>query len=217
MPRQPSNQLWSSGRPAQIRARGPTGFDEEVRRLGLDEQTSSRELKKWCELNKNRCYIPESLRKHGRMSVDPDTACTHSPPASRKASSPPVPSFAPSSRTDQNSSRDYAARFISVHFRQEHLKSGFSGMAVGPHPKHRNHPSGRGNIGSKSPPSTQYGHRTISSAILSHPLFRSRISPAIRSDPDASFPARALPQDPFRANVLGGQRPTYPRRPTDDR
>src|ERR1039457_6076813 len=74
MPRQPSNQLWSSGRPAQIRARGPTGFDEEVRRLGLDEQTSSRELKKWCELNKNRCYIPESLLKHWGMSVDPDTA-----------------------------------------------------------------------------------------------------------------------------------------------
>jgi hypothetical protein len=76
MPRQPRNQHWASGRPAEIRAQGPTGFDEEVRRLGLDEQTyvASRELKKWCELNKNRCYIPESLLKQWGMSVDPDTA-----------------------------------------------------------------------------------------------------------------------------------------------
>ena len=76
MPRQPSNRNSSSGRPAQIRAPGPTGFDEEVRRLGLDELTyaASRELKKWCELNKNRCYIPESLLKHWGMSVDSDTA-----------------------------------------------------------------------------------------------------------------------------------------------
>jgi hypothetical protein len=42
----------------------------------LDERAydSSRELKKWCELNKNQCYIPESLLKQWGISVDPDTA-----------------------------------------------------------------------------------------------------------------------------------------------
>jgi hypothetical protein len=72
----PSNSNWASGRPTKHLPPRPTGFDEEVRRLGLDEQTyaASRELKKWCELNKNRCYIPESLLKQLGMSVDPDTA-----------------------------------------------------------------------------------------------------------------------------------------------
>jgi hypothetical protein len=94
------------------------------------------------------------------------------------------------SREEQNSKeqplrpssrRDQAARFISVQFRQEHLKSGFSGIAVWPHSKHRNHPSGRGNIGSKSPPSTQYGHRAIWSSISA---FRSL---APRGEPRATL------------------------------
>ncbi len=65
---------WASGRPADIRPQSPTGFEAEVRRLGLDEQTceGSRELKKWCERNKDRCYIPEWLLKRWGMSVDPN-------------------------------------------------------------------------------------------------------------------------------------------------
>ena len=45
----------------------------------------------------------------------------------------------------------------------------------------------------------------------------SRISPAIRFDPGAFCLARALRQEPFRANVLGGQRPPYPRIRANDR
>src|SRR2546422_3467927 len=56
---------WASGGTGEIRRPGPTGFDEEVRRLGLDEHTcaASRELRRWCERNKDRCYIPEWLVK----------------------------------------------------------------------------------------------------------------------------------------------------------
>ena len=63
---------WASGGTGEIRRPGPTGFDEEVRRLGLDEHTcaASRELRRWCERNKDRCYIPEWLLKEWRISVD---------------------------------------------------------------------------------------------------------------------------------------------------
>ena len=50
---------------------------------------------------------------------------------------------------------DHAARFISAHFRQEHLKFGSSGITVWPHSRQRNHPSWRGNMGLKSSPKTQ--------------------------------------------------------------
>ncbi|PYX27434.1 MAG: hypothetical protein DMG77_19010 [Acidobacteria bacterium] len=65
---------WGSGGSGEIRPQGPTGFEEEVRRLGLNEQTcaGSRELKKWCESNKDRCYIPQWLLKQWGLSVDPD-------------------------------------------------------------------------------------------------------------------------------------------------
>jgi hypothetical protein len=50
----------------------PTAFEREVRRLGLNEQTcvASRELRQWCERNKDVCYIPEWLLKRWGMSVD---------------------------------------------------------------------------------------------------------------------------------------------------
>jgi hypothetical protein len=65
---------WASGRLAEIRPQAPTDFEKEVRRLGLDEQAceGSRELKKWCERNKDRCYIPEWLLKRWGMSVEPN-------------------------------------------------------------------------------------------------------------------------------------------------
>ena len=66
---------WASGLQAESPPPGPTGFDEEVRRLGLNNEESwatSRELKLWCERNKDRCYIPEWLLKQWGMSVDPD-------------------------------------------------------------------------------------------------------------------------------------------------
>jgi len=51
-----------------------TAFEEQVRKLGLNLQTcaESKELRLWCERNKNRCYIPEWLLEQWNLSVDPD-------------------------------------------------------------------------------------------------------------------------------------------------
>ncbi len=74
MSRNSRNSNWASGRPPENRPAGPTGFEEQVQKLGLNEQTceASRELKQWCERNKERCYIPEWLLKRWEMFVDPD-------------------------------------------------------------------------------------------------------------------------------------------------
>jgi len=52
----------------------PTEFENEVRRLGLDEHNyaDSDQLRQWCEHNKNRVYVPERLLKHWRIDVDPN-------------------------------------------------------------------------------------------------------------------------------------------------
>lgn len=65
---------WASGRPQENRPAVATGFEEQVLKLGLNEQTceGSRELKRWCERNKDRCYIPEWLLKRWGMFVDSD-------------------------------------------------------------------------------------------------------------------------------------------------
>jgi hypothetical protein len=65
---------WASGRPQENRPVASTGFEEQVLKLGLNEQTceASRELKDWCERNKDRCYIPEWLLKRWGMRVDSD-------------------------------------------------------------------------------------------------------------------------------------------------
>jgi hypothetical protein len=49
-----------------------TAFEVEVQKLGLDDQTcaTSEALQRWCEFNKNRCYIPEWLLKQWGISVD---------------------------------------------------------------------------------------------------------------------------------------------------
>jgi hypothetical protein len=51
-----------------------TAFEAEVRRLGLNTQTcaSSKELRRWCERNKDRCYIPEWLLEAWGMCVNED-------------------------------------------------------------------------------------------------------------------------------------------------
>jgi hypothetical protein len=65
---------WGNGRSGEIRPQGPTGFEDEVRRLGLSEQdyAHSSQLKAWCERNKDRHFIPEAVLKLWGMSVDPD-------------------------------------------------------------------------------------------------------------------------------------------------
>jgi hypothetical protein len=49
-----------------------TEFETTVRRLRLKPEmyTSSHELKRWCERNRNRCYIPEWLLKEWGMVVE---------------------------------------------------------------------------------------------------------------------------------------------------
>jgi hypothetical protein len=57
----------------------PTEFELTVRRLRLTPQlyVSSRELKRWWESNRNRCYVPEWLLKQW----DPDVELYHGPEA----------------------------------------------------------------------------------------------------------------------------------------
>ena len=52
----------------------PTAFEEQIKKLGLSEQTcaTSEKLKEWCERNKDRCYIPDWLLKQWRITVDPN-------------------------------------------------------------------------------------------------------------------------------------------------
>ncbi len=50
----------------------PTEFELRVRQLQLTAgaYTSSRELRTWCERNRNRLYIPEWLLKEWGITVD---------------------------------------------------------------------------------------------------------------------------------------------------
>ena len=53
----------------------PTAFEEQIRKLGLNTKQkciASKELRLWCEDNKERCYIPEWLLEEWGMSVDPN-------------------------------------------------------------------------------------------------------------------------------------------------
>lgn len=74
MTHQRGNSGWSSGQAAKVRPCSPTEFEDEVRRLGLDEQNSagSDQLRRWCERNKDRRYIPEQLLKYWGIYVDPN-------------------------------------------------------------------------------------------------------------------------------------------------
>ena len=51
-----------------------TAFEEQVRKLGLNLQTcaNSKELRLWCERNKDHCYIPEWLLARWNLCVNPD-------------------------------------------------------------------------------------------------------------------------------------------------
>ncbi len=73
-PRKRGNPNWGSGRPVRVGPALPTEFEMQVRRLGLSQQTcaDSTELRRWCERNRNRCYIPEWLLDAWEMPVDPN-------------------------------------------------------------------------------------------------------------------------------------------------
>jgi hypothetical protein len=66
----------NSGKPAPHAPYVATAFEEQVRKFGLTEQTcvASEELRRWCEHNKDRCYIPEWLLKRWQISVDPNVS-----------------------------------------------------------------------------------------------------------------------------------------------
>lgn len=64
------NPNW--GLPAPPIPATPTEFEIVVRQLRLipEMYKSSRELKRWCEHNRNRCYVPEWLLREWGMTVE---------------------------------------------------------------------------------------------------------------------------------------------------
>jgi hypothetical protein len=68
--RKRGNPNW--GRPIPFIPALPTEFELRVRQLQLTARmyTSSPELRAWCELNRNRVYIPEWLLEEWDISVD---------------------------------------------------------------------------------------------------------------------------------------------------
>jgi hypothetical protein len=72
MPKPARNRTWSEfSRPAPV---APTAFEEQVRELGLTEETcaQSEALRRWCERHKDRLFIPEWLLKKWRMTAEAD-------------------------------------------------------------------------------------------------------------------------------------------------
>jgi hypothetical protein len=68
--RKRGNPNW--GRPVPPLLALPTEFEMRVRQLQLTAgmYASSRELRAWCERNRNRCYVPEWLLGEWGMTVD---------------------------------------------------------------------------------------------------------------------------------------------------
>jgi hypothetical protein len=69
-PRKRGNPNW--GRPIAPLLALPTEFEMRVRQLQLTTETYtfSRELRAWCEQNRNRVYIPEWLLEEWGINVD---------------------------------------------------------------------------------------------------------------------------------------------------
>jgi hypothetical protein len=64
------NPNWGRAMPFALAL--PTEFELTAKRLRLTPQmyASSRELKRWCESNRNRCYVPEWLLKEWNLQVE---------------------------------------------------------------------------------------------------------------------------------------------------
>jgi hypothetical protein len=64
------NPNW--GRPLLPVLASPTEFEITVGRLRLmpEMYAASRQLKRWCQSNRNRCYIPEWLLEEWGMDVE---------------------------------------------------------------------------------------------------------------------------------------------------
>src|SRR5207249_104309 len=70
MTRRRGNPNW--GRPGGTVPAIVTEFEREVRRLRLTRETcsDSGELRRWCECNRNRWYIPEWLLEEWEIAVE---------------------------------------------------------------------------------------------------------------------------------------------------
>ena len=70
--RKRGNPDW--GRPHHLSPALATEFEVRARALNLKpaEYVFSAALRRWCEENKNRCYVPEWLLKEWQMTVDPN-------------------------------------------------------------------------------------------------------------------------------------------------
>jgi hypothetical protein len=64
------NPNW--GKPSVPVSSLPTGFDQQVEKLGLspDEYQNSPQLRIWCLRNANQHYVPESLLKVWGIKVN---------------------------------------------------------------------------------------------------------------------------------------------------
>jgi len=70
-PRRRGNPKW--GLPPEPLPDVPTEFERQVKRLGLtsrEEYVRSFALKRWCEANRNRVYIPEWLLEAWGMHAE---------------------------------------------------------------------------------------------------------------------------------------------------
>lgn len=70
MYRRRGNPNW--GQPILPIRAGATEFEMQARHLGLTQKTyaGSAELRRWCERNRNRCYIPEWLLHEWGIEAD---------------------------------------------------------------------------------------------------------------------------------------------------
>jgi len=67
------NPNWGKPLPQSFSSPAVTEFEKQIRHLKLNERNfaGSDQLRLWCEQNKNRFYVPESLLKHWGISVNP--------------------------------------------------------------------------------------------------------------------------------------------------
>ena len=68
------NSGWSSGQPAAVPPAITPAFERRAHELGLTAPTytESDELRRWCQDNRTKCYIPEWLLKTWGISVSSD-------------------------------------------------------------------------------------------------------------------------------------------------
>jgi hypothetical protein len=72
MPNKRGNPNW--GRPFRFAPISTTEFEMQVKQLHLtpEQYVVSAKLRRWCEENRNRCYIPEWLLDEWEIRVNAD-------------------------------------------------------------------------------------------------------------------------------------------------